>query len=165
MMIRVLVSVAITAFWSTIADASIVGCNSAPIPQYLLVDPAAPNPQQQIMITVGVFSYDAQSASIQVQGNAIDVTLTAAFIGFTPPPPTCVASVIGPLAPGTYTVNFSLFTSNAPQLGAVLLTSTALRVKGASTGIPTMQPVTLALLTALLALLASGAVYRRPRAS
>jgi hypothetical protein len=162
LMIRVFALITVALCCITSAGASTVSCNSQNVAEYIAIAPASPSSAQQITLTVGIFSYDPQSVSIQLQGNTIGVTLTAAFIGFLPPPPTCIASVIGPLAPGIYTVNLSLFDSNSPQLGTVFLTSTTFAVSGGASSIPTMHWVPLVSMCVILALSAARALRRRP---
>ena len=110
--------------------AGAVLCHSENLPGYLAVDPAAPDFSHPIAITVGKNAYDPKSVSAQVQGNTIDVTLNATFSGSSPPPPSCITAVVGPLAAGNYTVKLSLFDPNSPQSGTVFLTSAALDVSG-----------------------------------
>src|SRR5262249_277840 len=75
-------------------------------PTVIMFDPAAPNASQSIVITVGVGHYDPQTAVTALQDTSINITLNAAWIRFaTAPPRSCVTTILGPLASGTYQVN------------------------------------------------------------
>lgn len=112
------------------SPASFAACNTASAPAgYIAVSPVVPTDSTPVTITVGQYSYVPESVAVVVQGNTIDVTLSATNVGFQPSPPTgCLSSVVGPLAPGDYTIALRLFDPLAPQSGAIFLTSTTLSV-------------------------------------
>ena len=98
--------------WSMNASAvSFVLCHSENLPGYLAIDPVNPGSSQPITITVGRYSYDPKSVTVEVHGNAIDVTLTANAIDILPPPAACIVAAVGPLAKGVYSVNLKLLDS------------------------------------------------------
>jgi len=122
-----LIAFALCGIASTGAAATVT-CNPLNQPGYISVEPASPDSTQQVTISVNAYSYDPKSVSVQVQSNTINVTLTANLIGFLAPPPTCLTSSVGPLAPGIYNVNLILVDPSAPNQPPVTLTSTTFAV-------------------------------------
>src|SRR5258708_37836693 len=101
------------------AMAQISPCTGAPLPgshgPWLQFNPPAPNSAQLVAITVGASSYIPVGTppQVQLQGNIINVTFAADFLGLTTPPfPTCGTAFVGPLAQGVYTVNLYILDRN-----------------------------------------------------
>jgi hypothetical protein len=53
---------------------------------FLAFTPATPNATQTIVLTGGSLDYHPISAVAAVQGNAINITFTASYLGFATPP-------------------------------------------------------------------------------
>ena len=125
---------------------------------YIGINPALPDSTQPVAIKVGRESYNLISVAAVVQGNTINVTLTASYIGFTIPPPAgCETVVVGPLAAGSYTVNLFILDPGLPTPTPILATSIPLTVVAAAAGsapIPTNTFIGLVLITLLLAAIA-----------
>src|SRR5262249_37333205 len=90
--------------------------------------PPAPNASQVIAITVGDLYYAPISAVAALQGNSIDVTLTARrWVVGLPPPLECATAYIGPLTAGSYHVNLFVLDLNAQQPASVPNATTTLQ--------------------------------------
>jgi hypothetical protein len=121
-------------------EAQTLPCGSGGIPltvlggaPFVAFVPSSPDASQAIAVSVGMVDYNPIGASAMVQGNAINITLTAIPNGFVPPLQ-CSATTLGPVASGNYIVNLFLA---VPTLPTIQTATGALAV--APTPIPAMS--------------------------
>jgi hypothetical protein len=117
--------------------------------------PVSPDSSQLITFTVGVPNYlflSQQAAVATLQGNTINVTLTAVrnIIGL-PPPLQCATAVIGPLPAGSYPVNFFLVSTDPPAPAVLVATSMVIVAPQQAAPVPTLSECVLGALAVLLA--------------
>jgi hypothetical protein len=149
-----------------VATAQISPCLGTPhdaIGNYIGINPPVPDSTQLVAIKVGRDNFNPISIGALVQGNAINVTLTANYLGLAvPPAASCDTVVVGPLAPGNYVLNFFTVDPGLPSQGPVLAGTSVLVVAAAGTGepIPTTSPIALGIATLLLLIVGWG-VFRR----
>jgi hypothetical protein len=128
--------------------------------------PPAPNSSQAVTITVGMSNFNPMGAVAVVQGNVINVTFTASFLGFaTLPALSCSTGNVGPLSAGSYIVNLFVVDPGVPNPTAIQTAIGTLAVGAALTPIPTLSNVALATLTLLLSLAEWHYVRRHSTAS
>ncbi len=128
-----------TAFVTAAQATTCVGNPDSFAPGYLRVTPQAPLDNQTLTITVGraAYFYYPLDLSVQVHGNAIDATLRGrhTLIGL-PPPIFCVATTLGPLPPGMYTVNAHLIDLDAPSNPSLIATTSVTVATDPTQGTP-----------------------------
>ncbi len=91
--------------------------------------PPEPSASQAVAITVGMINYSPWGAAAVVQGNAINVTLNASYLGFaTPPALSCSTATVGPLPAGNYVVNLFLVDPGYPARAPSQVATGALAV-------------------------------------
>ena len=114
-------------------------CTGTPFPGgYVNFNPPLPDASQAVAISVGRWGLKPVDVRAQVAGSVINVTLDALPIGLgTPPPAQCDTVNVGPLAPGTYTVNFFIFDVGVVGATPFLAVATSLAVQAAP--IPTVS--------------------------
>lgn len=126
---------------------------------YVNFNPANPDAAQAVAISVGRVAYKPVGVTAIVTGSVIDITLNATFIGILPPPVECDTVNVGPLAPGTYTVNFFVLDVGIVGGTPFLAVTTSLTVGAAP--IPTTSQSVLAALAVALTILAFFWIRRR----
>lgn len=142
---------------TSLAAAQTCGLEPSPVLRFA---PAAPRSNQSVTMTVGTLTLQPSSQTAVVTGTTINVTVTGSL---KPPsqPPSCVAVSVGPLAAGSYTVNFLQdVPGQTPQV--TLLTTRTLTVATSTLAIepiPTTSTPALLVLTIVLAI--SGAALLR----
>lgn len=140
-------------------------CSGGPPPNFAYLDyvPKSPDSTQSITITVGHAAFVLRGETTEVKGDAINVTQIG-FVGAVglPPPTMCSVVTVGPLAAGTYTVNYLLYDYMA-SFPPLLVASASVTVApaAAASPIPTNTSVGLGLLALLLG--AVGWLYLRSR--
>ena len=158
---RCLLAMFIAAAATPHALAQISLCTGTPFTGgYVNFNPTSPDASQAVAISVGRIANKPVDIAAIVSGNAIDVTLNTLPIGLGIPPPTeCDTVNVGPLAPGTYMVNF--FILNVGMVGATpfLAVTTSLTVGAAP--IPATSPLVVAGLAATLIITAFFWIRRR----
>ena len=113
----------------------------APSDRYLEIDPISPNASQPVSIKIfprlGSLGYYGLNTA--VTGNRIDVTLLTYdnLITTAPGTPSCLTQLVGPLDPGTYTVN--LKTMNLSR-GDSSVTLEAVSFMTGQSSLPTCNP-------------------------
>src|SRR5437660_1886922 len=147
--IRCLLAMFMAAATTPHALAQISLCTGTPFTGgYVNFNPTNPDATQAVAISVGRVAYKPVGITALVTGSAIDITLNATFIGILPPPVECDTANVGPLAPGTYTVNFFVLGVGIVGGTPFLAVTTSLTVGAAP--IPTTSPLVVAGLAATL---------------
>src|SRR6266496_1665705 len=129
---------------------------------YLDISPRTPNSSQIVTINMLGHVFAPLSIAAQVQGNVINVTLTGIYFTIgVPPPIPCWSTNVGPLPPGSYTVNAYLQQqiANAPPPSLMATAPLQVAQVEVASAIPATSPGMLGLLAALVAI--SGLLYWR----
>ena len=131
---------------------NVVVPNSGAHPSISL-SPMPPSSASPLTFEAGMTAFIPQGAVASVGGHTIDVTLTASFYGFTTPPQiTCGSFTLGPLAGGSYEVNFRLIDTSTGDPTPQLIATGAFAV-GGGTPAPASAPALGALAKAFLMLM------------
>ncbi len=136
----------------------------SPMPVGVIVlNPGAPVEGQSVSISAGLFGFVPSSATAQVQGSTITVTLSGVFlaIGLPPPQIVCASTSVGPLASGAYTVEAYAVDPAFPGVPPTFVSSTPLVVAAA----PRLVPVGSMPLSFVLALMLLAGGLRMLRGS
>lgn len=159
-MIRGLLMVAL--LFPTLALAQLCGLEPAPV---LKFSPQSPTAQEPVVIIVGTLTLiPSFGVTTVIDGNTINVTAAGTLKPGAAYPPICVDTIVGPLSPGTYTVNFFSELRDGSNPPIVTLERTAsLAIRDASEPIPASTPLSLLALVALVAVAGSCALRARVR--
>lgn len=99
-------------------------------PLSFAVLPTRAKSSESIRVVAGRSSYDPIALRASVQGNTIDLTFAASYIGFIPPPTSCLELFVDPLPSGLYKVNLWLYDLGAERPKPLLMDSKVLEVDG-----------------------------------
>lgn len=117
------------------------------------LSPMPPSSASPLTFSLGMTAFIPEGAAANVDGHTIDVTLTASFYGFTTPPQvTCSSVTLGPLAGGSYEVNFWLIDTSTGDSTPQLVATGAFAV-GGGTPAPASAPALGTLAKAFLMLM------------
>ena len=156
-------------FATEAAAVQIASCSGpVSISSFFRFIPATPSNTQPFAIEAGLSSLIPNGLSVSADGNVITVKVEGQFFGVagTPgslPPTLCATEIVGPLAIGSYIVNFFAVDRG---LGASEFLGTRTLVVTAATGpdlskVPTLSEISIAALALLLSIAGWFALRRR----